>query len=206
MRTQSPLLALGIAVAGAGTAARAENVKAPAERASVSAWSLDTAHTRVGFSVSHLVFAEVEGQFRAFSGKVVLDEADPTRSAIEFTADVASIDTGVSERDEHLRSGDFFAAAEHPKIRFESRAIRRAGKGYEIEGDLTIRGVKKRVVLDATLSEAIDDLWGKRVRAAKITGEINRHDFGVSWNKALDKGGVMVGDKVAIEVKAELTK
>lgn len=201
MNTKSTLLALGFSLL-AGTAL-AEN---PASPAGPTEWAIDAAHAEVGFSVSHMVVSEVEGEFKSYSGKVLLDEKDLTKSSLEFSADIASIDTGVADRDKHLRSGDFFDAEKHPKLSFKSKKITKAGKGYKIKGDLTIRGVTKEVTLDATLSDAVTNPWGKQVRGAKISGKINRNDFGVSWNKSLDKGGLVVGEEVAIEIKLELNK
>jgi polyisoprenoid-binding protein YceI len=169
-------------------------------------WTIDAAHTRIGFNVPHMVVSSVDGEFKQFSGKVLLDEKNLQNSQLEFSAEVASIDTGVADRDKHLRSGDFFDAADHPQIAFTSTKITKAGKGYKIKGDLTIRGVTKSITLDATLSDAVTSPWGKQVRAAHITGKVHREDFGVSWNKALDKGGLLVGSDVAIDVKLELNK
>jgi polyisoprenoid-binding protein YceI len=153
-----------------------------------------------------MVVSEVEGEFKTFSGKVLLDEKDPQRSQLEFAVEVASIDTGNADRDKHLRSPDFFDAATYPQITFKSTKVVKAGKGYKISGDLTMRGVTRPVTLDATLSEAVQNPWGKQVRAARLSGKLSRQAFGVSWNKTLDKGGVVVGDEVAISVKLELNK
>jgi polyisoprenoid-binding protein YceI len=177
-----------------------------AETSTPVEWTIDPTHTQVGFTVPHMVVSEVDGSFRQFSGKVLLDEKDLTKSKVELTVQVASIDTGVADRDKHLRSGDFFEADKHPTITFKSTKITKAGKGFKITGDMTIRGVTKSVTLDATLSEAVTSPWGKQVRGAKITGKLNRLDYGVSWNKALDKGGIAVGNEVTIEVKTEINK
>jgi polyisoprenoid-binding protein YceI len=177
-----------------------------AEPSSPVEWTIDPTHTQVGFTVPHMVVSEVDGVFRQFSGKVLLDEKDLTKSKVELTVQVASIDTGVADRDKHLRSGDFFEADKHPTITFKSTKITKAGKGFKITGDMTIRGVTKSVTLDATLSEAVTSPWGKQVRGAKITGKLNRLDYGVSWNKSLDKGGIAVGNDVTIEVKTEINK
>jgi polyisoprenoid-binding protein YceI len=177
-----------------------------ADAASPVEWTIDPTHTRVGFTVQHMVVSEVDGEFKQYSGKVLLDEKDPSKSNVELTIQVASIDTGVPDRDKHLRSGDFFDTDKHPTITFKSTKITKAGKGFKIKGDLSIRGVTKSVTLDATLSEAVTNPWGKQVRGAKITGKLNRLDYGVSWNKALDKGGIAVGNEVTIEVKTELNK
>jgi polyisoprenoid-binding protein YceI len=176
------------------------------DAATTTEWAIDATHAHVGFSVPHMVVSEVEGQFKSFSGNVALDEKDPTRSRVSFTAQVASIDTDNADRDEHLKGPEFFDAAKYPQIQFKSTKITKSGKGYKVVGELTIRGVTKPVTLDATLSEAVQNPWGKQVRASKLTGRIKRSDFGVSWNKALDKGGVLVGDEVTIEVKLELNK
>lgn len=203
MTTRS-LIATVLAAALAAPAA----LVAPARAAepSTTEWAIDATHTRVGFTVPHLVVSEVDGEFKQYSGKVLLDEKDPSKSSVELTIQVASIDTGVADRDKHLRTGDFFDAEQHPTITFKSTKITKAGKGYKIKGNLTIRGVTKEVTLDATLSEPITNPWGKQVRAAKITGKINRLDYGVSWNKTLDKGGLTVGNEVTIAIKTELTK
>jgi polyisoprenoid-binding protein YceI len=194
---------LALALASGGARAHADNTSSPQN---TTEWAIDAAHTHVGFSVPHMVVSEVEGEFKTFSGKVLLDEKDPQKSQLEFSAEVASIDTGVADRDKHLKSPDFFDAAKYPQISFKSTKIVKAGKGYKITGNLTMRGVTKQVVLDATLSDAVQNPWGKQVRAAKVSGKISRQDFGVSWNKSLDKGGVVVGDEVTIVVKLELNK
>jgi polyisoprenoid-binding protein YceI len=178
----------------------------PSPTAQHTEWAIDNAHTHVGFSVGHMVFSEVEGEFKTFQGKVLLDEKDPSHSNVEFTADVASINTNNEDRDKHLRSPDFFDAAKFPKLTFKSTKITKAGKGYKLKGELTIHGVTKEVTLDATLSQSVQNPWGKLVRAAKVTGKIKREDFGLTWNKTLDKGGVLVGSEVTIEIKLELNK
>ena len=177
-----------------------------ADTSSPVEWTIDPTHTRVGFTVEHMVVSEVDGEFKQYSGKVLLDEKDPSKSNVELTIQVASIDTGVPDRDKHLRSGDFFDTDKHPTITFKSTKITKAGKGFKIAGNLSIRGVTKAVTLDATLSDAVTNPWGKQVRGAKITGKLNRLDYGVSWNKALDKGGIAVGNEVQIEIKTELNK
>ncbi len=174
--------------------------------ADVSEWAIDASHTHVGFSAPHMVVSEVEGQFKTFSGKVMLDEKELTKSRVEFSIDVASVDTDSKDRDKHLVGPDFFDAAKTPKITFVSESIKKAGKGYKVTGKLTMRGVTKQVTLDATISEAITNPWGKLVRAVKVSGKVNRQDFGVAWNKSLDKGGVLVGDEVTLDIKLELNK
>ena len=174
--------------------------------AETSEWAVDASHAHVGFSVPHMVVSETEGEFKTFSGKVQLDEQDLTKSTVEFTIDVNSLNTDSADRDKHLKSPDFFDAAKYPQITFKSTKIKKAGKVFKVTGDLTIKGVTKPVTLDVTLSEAVQNPWGKQVRGVKVAGLIKREDFGVSWNKTLDKGGVVVGNDVTLDIKLELNK
>jgi polyisoprenoid-binding protein YceI len=174
--------------------------------AEATEWTLDPTHSSVGFSVPHLVVSEVDGSFKKWSGKALLDEADLTKSSVEFTAEVASIDTGEAKRDEHLKSPEFFDAAKFPQLTFKSTKVTKAGKGYKLKGNLTIHGVTKEVTLDATVSQPVKNPWGKQVRGAKVTGKIKRADYGLNWNKALETGGVLVGDEVTLDIKLELNK
>ena len=169
-------------------------------------WTVDPSHSTIGFSVPHMVVSEVDGKFKTYTAKASLDEADLTKSTVEFSADVASIDTGDAKRDEHLKSPDFFDGAKFPKVTFKSTKITKAGKGYKLKGELSLHGVTKEVTLDATVSAAIKNPWGKLVRSVKITGKVKRADYGLSWNKTLDQGGVLVGDEVTLNVKAEIDK
>jgi polyisoprenoid-binding protein YceI len=174
--------------------------------AEATEWTLDPAHSHIGFSVPHLVVSEVEGSFKKWSGKALLDEADLTKSTVEFAAETASVDTGEPKRDEHLKSAEFFDAAKFPQLTFKSTKITKAGKGYKVTGELTIHGVTKVVTLDATVSQPVKNPWGKQVRGAKITGKIKRADYGLNWNKALEAGGVLVGEEVTLDIKLELNK
>lgn len=196
MRTKNLLSSLTLASSLFASSALAETTE----------WSIDPAHSHIGFSVPHLMISEVEGQFKTYTGKVQLDEADLTKSQVEFTSEVASLDTGNAERDKHLKSPDFFDAAKHPQLTFKSTKITKAGKGYKLKGQLTVHGVTKDVTLDATVSGAIKNPWGKMVRAVKITGKLKRSDYGLLWNKALDQGGVVVGEDVTLDLKLELNK
>jgi polyisoprenoid-binding protein YceI len=190
-----------------GSPALADNTtKSAIDDSTSTEWAIDAAHAHVGFSVPHMVVSEVEGKFKAFSGKVLLNERDLTKSQVELTVQVASIDTDNADRDKHLRSGDFFDAEKFPNIEFKSTKITRSGKGYKVTGQLRMRGVTKQITLDAAVSEAIVNPWGKQVRAVKLGAKINRQDFGVSWNKALDKGGMVVGDQVTLNVRLELNR
>jgi len=169
-------------------------------------WKLDSSHTNVGFSVSHLVVSSVDGRFKEATASIKLDDADLTKSEVSVDINAASIDTGDAKRDEHLKSPDFFDVKKFPKLTFKSTKIAKAGAGYKLTGDLTIRDVTKSVTLDATLSAPVKTPWGNQARAAKISGKIKRGDFGLKWNKALETGGVVVGEEVTIAVKAEVTK
>ncbi|HWA74373.1 MAG TPA: YceI family protein [Polyangiaceae bacterium] len=169
-------------------------------------WSFDASHSKIGFKVQHLVVSNVSGRFREVEkSKIVIDDQNPANSKIEIDIKAASINTDEAKRDEHLKSPDFFDVAKFPLVKFASTKIVKAGKGYKVTGNLTIRDVTKEVVLTTTLSQPIKNPWGKQVRAATLTGTINRGDFGLKWNKALEAGGVVVGDKVTLEIDAEVT-
>ncbi len=175
--------------------------------AETTEWALDGSHSRVGFTVSHMVVSSVSGRFKQFSGKIELDEANLTKSQVDITIKAESIDTDDAKRDEHLRSPDFFDAKKFPTITFKSTKITKAGGNkYKLTGDLTIHGVTKTETLDAVVSEPIKNPWGKMVRSVKLSGKIKRSDFGLKWNKTLDKGGMLVGDEVTLDVAVEIDK
>lgn len=169
-------------------------------------WKLDMSHTKVGFSVPHLVVSSVEGRFKEATAKIVLDDGDLTKSEVTVEINAASIDTSDTKRDDHLRSPDFFDVKKFPKLTFKSTKIAKSGAGYKLAGNLTIRDVTKPVTLDATLSAPVKTPWGNQARAAKVTGKLKRSDFGLTWNKALEAGGVLVGEEVTLNVTAEVTK
>jgi len=169
-------------------------------------WTIDASHSHVGFVVSHLVVSKVSGRFKEVAGKASLDEADPTKSVVDVTIPVNSISTDDEKRDAHLKSPDFFDAAKFPNITFHSTKIARADKKFKVTGDLTIHGVTRSVTLDGALSKPIKSPWGKDVRGAEIKGKINRSDFGLTWNKTLDGGGVVVGNEVTLDIAVELNK
>ena len=179
---------------------------ASAASADTAEWAIDASHSKVGFSISHLVVSSVDGKFNSYTGKVNLDEADLTKSNADLTIKVASIDTGDAKRDEHLKSPDFFDAAKFPEITFKSTKIAKAGAGYKLTGDLKIKDVTKSVTLDATVSAPIKSPWGKQVRGTKFKGKIKRGDFGLKWNKALETGGVVVGEEVTFDIALEINK
>ena len=171
------------------------------------AWNNDTAHSQVTFSVKHMMVSSVKGNFNVFGGKLDIDEANPANSWVEAEADVKSINTRDENRDNHLRSGDFFDAATHPAISFKSKKIEAAGEGeYRVLGDLTIRGVTKEVLFNAEYSGQIKDPYGNDRAGLNAKAAISRKDFGLTWNALLESGGAVVGDKVTIEIDLEATK
>lgn len=174
----------------------------------VSTWAFDPAHSHASFVVSHMVVAKVRGEFGKMTGTLTLDEKDITRSKVEATIDATTIDTREPKRDEHLRSPDFFDVAKYPTITFRSTKVERAGKDrLKVTGDLTMRGVTKPVTLDVTgPTDTIRDPWGNVKRGASATTKLNRQDFGVSWSRTLDSGGLVVGNEVNVEIELELVK
>ena len=169
-------------------------------------WEFDPAHTGVHFKVRHLMISSVRGEFEKVSGKIVYDEADVTKSSADITIDTGSINTRVAKRDEHLRSPDFLDVAKHPAITFKSKRVDKGGNGtLKMTGDLTIRGVTKEVVLTVDgPTPAIKDMQGNTRVGGQATTKISRKDFGLAWNKALEIGGVVVGDEVEITIDMEI--
>jgi polyisoprenoid-binding protein YceI len=167
-------------------------------------WQIDASHSHVGFSVKHMMIATVRGTFEKYSGTLELNTDDLTQSKIEGEIEVTSINTREENRDQHLRSGDFFDAENHPKILFKSTKIEHVeGNEYKVTGDITIRGVTKPIVLDAEFAGVHKDPWGGTRTGFTVTGSLNRKDFGVNFNAALETGGVLVGDKVKLELEVE---
>ncbi|CAH2031884.1 YceI family protein [Trichlorobacter ammonificans] len=171
-------------------------------------WTIDQEHSSIAFKVRHLMVANVKGLFEKFKGTVVIDENDITRSKVEVSIDTASINTNVAKRDEHLRSPDFFDVAKYPAMTFVSTKVVKAGTGkLKVTGDLTLHGVTREVVLDVEgPSKESKDPWGNLRSGATASAKVNRKDFGLNWNKALETGGVVVGDEVTITLEVELIK
>jgi polyisoprenoid-binding protein YceI len=176
--------------------------------AHAATWEIDPAHASVEFRVRHLMVAWVKGVFPDVAGTVDIDETDLAKSKVSVTIGTASIDTNNTKRDEHLRSADFFDTASYPSMTFVSKKIVAAGGQLrQVIGDLTIRGATREVTLSVDeLTPAIKDPWGNTRRGATATAEINRKDFGLTWNKALETGGVVVGDEVRIALAVELIR
>ena len=183
-------------------------VTGTAQAAKQTRWELDPAHSAAHFSVRHLMISNVRGDFNKVSGSAVLDLSDPTKSAIEVSVDIASIDTREPQRDEHLRSADFLDVANHPSITFRSKQITAAGAGrFKVTGDLTIRGVTRTVTFDVDgPTPPVKDPWGNVRAGVSATAKINRKDFGLVWNALTEAGGIVVGDEVSITFEAELVQ
>ena len=168
-------------------------------------WVIDSMQSHVGFSVRHMMVSTIRGQFKGYRGKTKLDPADFTRSSFEGEVDVASIDTANPMRDEHLRASDIFDAERYPKISFRSTRIAPSGYGaYTVHGELTIRGVTRPLVLDVEFGGTSKNHRGVAVAGVSATGTISRKDFGLSYNFALEVGGVAISDSVNIQIDAEL--
>ncbi|MBR9990090.1 MAG: YceI family protein [Gemmatimonadetes bacterium] len=174
------------------------------ETTAQSTWRIDADHTQVWFSVRHMMFATVKGQFPAVSGELKLDEKDPAQSVIDVQLDASKVDTHNEQRDTHLRSGDFFDVENHPELTFVStRVDALGGSKYRITGDLTIRGNTREVVLDAEETGRGKDPWGQEKIGFTASTSINRKDYGLTWNQALEAGGVLVSDEVKISIDGQ---
>ena len=170
-------------------------------------WEIDSSHSSVHFSVRHLVIAKVRGSFTRWSGTVHAPDGDFSKAKVSVTIDASSIDTGVADRDAHLKSADFFDVTQYPELRFVGKRVQSAG-GHEIEvvGDLTIKGTTREVVLRVEQHGQAKDPWGNLRAAFTAKTSIDRKDFGLTWNQVLETGGVMVGDRVEIEAEIEAVK
>jgi polyisoprenoid-binding protein YceI len=170
-------------------------------------WITDPAHSEIGFKVKHLVISSVSGKFGSFKGEVTADKEDFTDAKISFSADINSITTSNDQRDTHLKSADFFDAASHPQLTFESTKVEKKEDGeYKITGDLTIRGTKKPVVLNAEFGGVQTDFYGNTVAGFELTGKINRKEFGLHWNGITEAGSIVVSDEVKLIIAAEIVK
>lgn len=186
------------------------NDTAPSTAASPGAatWDVDPSHSTAGFKVRHLMVAHVRGELGTVSGTVWIDDAHIERSRVDVSIDARAIDTRDEKRDAHLRSADFLDVANHPAVTFRSTSVRRGEGGrLEVAGDLTIRGNTRPITLDVdSLSPLVADPWGKTRRGATARARLNRKDWGLQWNVALETGGVLVGEEVAIEIEVELSR
>lgn len=169
-------------------------------------WNIDIGHSGVNFSVRHMVFSKVRGRFRDWRGSLDYSPDAPERASVHVEIDAASIDTGVVDRDNHLRSPDFFAAEQFPTLRFQSTRVEAEGEGrLRVYGNLTIRDVTREVKLDVESLGSVVDPWGNQRAAFSAKTSIDRRDFGLKWNQVLEAGGVMVGERIDIELEIAAT-
>ncbi len=174
------------------------------DRAKAAEYAIDSDHTNIVFKVGHLGISSVTGRFERFSGSLHFDANNVENTRASATIDVASINTGVEKRDDHLRSADFFEVEKFPHIKFASTGIKNVRDSkFQIVGDLTIRGVTQSIALDAELGGVVKDPWGNQRVAIAATATINRKDFGLGWNQVLETGGLLVGEKIDIELEVE---
>lgn len=175
-----------------------------------SRWAIDSTHSRVDFTVRHMMITKVRGRFPEVTGHIRLDEEDPAGSVVEVEIGASSIDTRQADRDAHLRSPDFLDAETHPRLTFRSRRVEglrlEPGAEFTVVGDLTIRGVTKEVTLDAEFGGTASDPWGGERIAFSGTTKVDRRDYGLEWNQALETGGVLVGNEVTVDLEVQAVK
>lgn len=170
-------------------------------------WQIDPAHSSIAFVGRHMMIAKVRGEFETFGGTIDFNEQNPTNSTVDVKIDAASVSTGEAQRDNHLRSPDFFDVEKYPALRFKSKRIEQTSDdGGRLIGDLTIRDVSNEVVLNVEYAGQSKSPWGATVAGFSATGTINRKDWGLNWNQVLETGGFLVGDKIKLEIEAELVK
>ena len=169
-------------------------------------YRVDPAHSVIGFSIRHFEISFVRGRFREFNSTIHYDAADVTKSTVEFTAKVESIDTGVAGRDNHLRSADFFDVAKFPEMTFKSTKVEKKGKGYVLHGDFTLKGVTKQISFPFNVTGAVKDNRGNVRFGVAAETKINRRDYGITWGAKMANGGLNVGDEVIIDLQLEAVK
>ncbi|HUJ27675.1 MAG TPA: YceI family protein [Myxococcales bacterium] len=170
-------------------------------------WNIDTTHSAIHFSVRHMVVSKTRGRFTKWSGQISFDPADPAASSVQVTIDPASVNTEEAQRDAHLRSAEFFDVEKYPQATFRSTKVQEAGEGrYRVSGDLTIHGVTKPVVLETIFEGSAKDPWGGERAGFAASVTLDRREFGLGWNKVLEAGGVLVGDKVELTLEIEAVK
>ena len=171
---------------------------------SKQSWQVDAAHSTVSFSVRHMVISKVKGKFAKWTAKLDLDTANLAAASVEVEIDAASIDTGVADRDAHLRSADFFDTAKYPTLTYKSRSVTAAGADkLQVVGDLTLHGVTREVALAVEVGGQGKDPWGNVRAGFTAKGSLNRKEFGLGWNQALETGGVLVAEKIDIEIELQ---
>jgi polyisoprenoid-binding protein YceI len=174
----------------------------------MATWTIDTAHSEIGFKVKHLVISTVSGKFTAFEGRIEADNDDFSNAKISFTADISGIHTGNEQRDGHLKSADFFDAANHPKLSFVSTSVehRDGSDDYKITGNLTLRGTTKSIILNGEFGGIQQNMYGQTVAGFEVMGKINRQDFGLTWSAVTEAGGIVVSDEVKLVANVEVVK
>jgi polyisoprenoid-binding protein YceI len=185
-------LAASVVVAGAGVAA--------------DTYTIDPSHSSIGFTVRHMVVTKVKGQFNEFAGTIVYDDKDVTKSSVEVTIKTASIDTNTPRRDDDLRSPNFFDAAKYPEITFKSRRIEKSEDGHVAIGDLTMHGVTREIEIPFTIAGFVTDPMGNARIGLSAGTSLNRQDYGITWSKKLDSGGLVAGDEVEVDIEVEAIK
>ena len=174
---------------------------------STERWHIDSSHSGIQFTVRHLVIAKVRGQFSRWTGSLETPRSDFSRASLDVVIDASSIDTGVADRDAHLRSADFFDVERYPEITFKSTSVTQAAADrLSVSGVLTIKGITRDVVLDVEILGQVKDPWGNERAAFSATTSIDRREFGLTWNQVLETGGVMVGDRIDIAIDIEAVR
>lgn len=170
-------------------------------------WTVDKAHTKVGFNVTHMVITSVEGYFKDYEAKIVTNSDDFSTANIELAIYTGSIFTDNEKRDNHLRSDDFFNAEKYPQMIFKGKSLKKiSGNKYKLEGELTIRDVKKPITLDVKFNGLVNDGFGNKRAGFSISGEINRFDYNLKWDKTIETGGLIVGKQVELKINLELLR
>ena len=172
----------------------------------MATWKIDAMHSEIGFKVKHLVISTVSGKFKTFEGEVAAENEDFSDAKITFSADIDSIDTGVSDGEEHLKGADFFEPEKYPNLTFESTDVVKEGDDFKVKGNLTLKGVTKPVTLNVEHGGVGPNMYGQTVAGFEITGKINRKEFGLNWSAVTEAGGIVVGDDVKLIANVELVK
>jgi polyisoprenoid-binding protein YceI len=174
--------------------------------ATSTTWKIDSSHSHIEFAVRHLMISTVKGRFGDVEGTITIVDGDPSRSSVKATIKAASIDTRTEQRDDHLRSADFLDAANFPELTFTSTRITGDVDTFKVTGNLTIRGVTREITLNATNEGSGKDPWGGDRRGFSATTKLDRRDFGLIWNQAIETGGVVVGHEVKISIEIQAVK
>lgn len=169
-------------------------------------WAIDPTHSEIGFKVKHMMFSNVSGKFDSFTAEATTEDESFDNASFEFSADAGSVNTGNADRDNHLKTGDFFGTDEHNAITFKSTSFTGSGDEYTLKGNLTIKGNTQPVTLAVEYGGIAKDPWGNTKAGFSATGKINRKDFGISWNAALETGGVLVSDEVKLVIDVQFVK